>query len=438
VKHILYGFAVFLAACSSGSVSDGTGPVTKPDTVTNPGGTVQRTSLTVRVGVDPADSSLATLAGLSRAGLTVRLLRSASGEIAREMVTRSDGSAVFDQLLEGAYEVSVQRTLTAAELARLDPSQRDITLFAAGSQIVVSPPKPSETRLDLVSSRRGSLVLSEVFGPRPSFGTAFYYYGDYTEITNVSDSTIFLDGIILFRSLPQLHASFQDALPCRVNEQYRLDSTTVWVSQIYRFPGTGRQYPLRSGDAAVFAIDAINHAGVVAGGVDLSRAQFEEFVGDGDVDNPFAAKMIRMTRGSTVIVHGYPMVDPRIVGLALPFAQDTSQLQRVLLPADADAGGSLVAFGIPREKVLDAFGINDTSEVLVSLAAYRGGYRNCVPWAAAAFERAPAELYDSKTNLAIRRKSLGRTATGVELLQRTRTGARDFEVAPPLRRSLNK
>jgi hypothetical protein len=36
------------------------------------------------------------------------------------------------------------------------------------------------------------------------------------------------------------------------------------------------------------------------------------------------------------------------------------------------------------------------------------------------------------------RKSLGRTASGLEILQRTRNSARDFQLADPLRRSLRR
>jgi hypothetical protein len=51
-------------------------------------------------------------------------------------------------------------------------------------------------------------------------------------------------------------------------------------------------------------------------------------------------------------------------------------------------------------------------------------------------ERDPVRLLDSFVPMAISRKSLGRTNAGIELLQRTRNGARDFELASFLRRSL--
>jgi len=54
------------------------------------------------------------------------------------------------------------------------------------------------------------------------------------------------------------------------------------------------------------------------------------------------------------------------------------------------------------------------------------------------FERDPSQIAEYTIPKAIARNSLGRTASGVELLQRTRTSSRDFEYAEPLRRSLQK
>ena len=58
------------------------------------------------------------------------------------------------------------------------------------------------------------------------------------------------------------------------------------------------------------------------------------------------------------------------------------------------------------------------------------------PWSA--YERAPAPLVDDNFRKAIARRSLGRTSAGREILQRTRTSARDFEYVDPLRRSLDR
>jgi len=424
---------LLLTACSSGSVSDGTGPVTKPDTVTNPGGTVQRTSLTVRVTVDADDAALAARAGVSSAGLIVRLARVGASVDVRTAVTTADGTVRFEQLLEGLYDVSTDRAFTAAEVTRLLADDKEVSLLAAGTQVAVSPPVARDVQMALVASRRGSLAISEFYSYHPIFGNTSYSFGDYTEFTNLADTVIYMDGMLAFRDYLPIHSTFPEDNYCDLLAAQRLDTTAVWASAIYRFPGSGRQFPLQPGAAVVFAMDAINHGTAAPGLPDLSRASFEEFGLDGDVDNPFSVNMERLTRGSPIAVHGFPLAAMRMYGIALPIARDTTALVRAEAPSTGDG-----MFRIPRAAILDVVGLALTPEVYVSLGAYRSGWRECVPFGSSVFDRAPARLFDSTRNFAIRRKSLGRTASGIELLQRTRTGARDFELAPPLRRSLNK
>lgn len=66
-------------------------------------------------------------------------------------------------------------------------------------------------------------------------------------------------------------------------------------------------------------------------------------------------------------------------------------------------------------------------------------YTRCLPILPDVFERAPAGVYDYRRPGASRRRSLGRTADGREILMRTRTSARDIEVTTNLlQRSLNR
>jgi hypothetical protein len=427
---------VALAACGGG-VTEGTTAATKPDTTVTPPGTVQRTSLTVHVVPDPDDAGLLNRAGVAVAGITVRVQRLSGADTVRAAVTDASGTVRFDQLLDGVYQVSTDRVLTSTELARLELGERDASLLAGGLQAVVSPPTAREVSVALVASRRGSLVLSELYNVAPRYGSAYYTFADYREIANVSDTTIYLDGVLLFYDASPLHSTFPDENPCALNDALRLDTTAVWAGTIYRFPGSGREYPLTSGKAVVFAMDAIDHRAAVPELPDLSRAEFEELGTDGDVDNSFSANMIRLTRGSPAAVHGFNIPSGTYIGLALPIARDTLALTRTTLRRNT-ASNPAGLFRIPREAILDVAGFDLTPERFMSLGAYRSGLRNCAPWGGDVFERSPALLMDDTRNLAIRRKSLGRTTSGIELLQRTRTGARDFEVAQPLRRSLNR
>ena len=103
------------------------------------------------------------------------------------------------------------------------------------------------------------------------------------------------------------------------------------------------------------------------------------------------------------------------------------------------AGGEFSVYRVARDQILDVAGILGTVESLVGTGYYAGGGRDCrSPFMSHVFERDPSQIADYTIPKAITCKSFGLTASGIELLQRTRTSSRDFEYAAPLRRSLLK
>lgn len=435
----LFGFALVccssavLLACSGGSVADGTGPVAPPrDTTTTP--IVQRGTLTVQVTIDPQDGVTASTIGVTPAGLTVRLVRNLSADAPRTATTGSDGIARFDSLLEGSYQISVDRSLTSAETSRLPTADRDINVMAAGTSLIFAPPS-RQVAVSLVASRRGSLVVSELFGYAGV--TVPYNWGSYLEVFNASDTTIYLDGVLLAETWGGMHLADTDR-PCETfNYAKRMDSTAIWVNLVWSFPGSGRDFPIRAGEAKVVAIDALNHAEAAPnmGNNDLSRADFEQHGSDADIDNPFVPDMVRVRGGPGFFGRGYPFSFGLAYVLTLPSA--IRQLEPGTL--DVLAGGEFPVYRVSRDQILDVAGILGTVESLVATGYYSGGGRDCrSPFMSPVFERDPSQIAEYTIPKAIARKSLGRTASGVELLQRTRTSSRDFEYAEPLRRSLRK
>jgi hypothetical protein len=420
-----------LAACGGGGVSDKpVGPVTPVDTA-KPPGTVQRATLAVTVSIDAADAALATVAGVSSSGITVRIQRTGSTEAPRTAVTGTDGVARFTELLEGTYQVSADRPLTGAEVTRLPEADREASLFAGGTQVTITPPQ-GQTAVQLVASRRGSLVISEEFLYRDNGKAPFYGMGTYVEVYNNADTTIYLDGMLLFWSRAQMHRDWDNAGGCRGNEAQRTDPLGIWASIVWAFPGTGREYPIRPGEAKVIAMDALNHAAAspATDQLDLSAAHFEQIGTDADINNPFVPDMIRVEGGTGVLGRGYPTGYGVAIGLALPSA-------RTRLDNRATVAEGVVA-RVPRDAVLDVMGLDISPVVMAQLEAIQDYPDECTPWITTAFERAPSQLGDFTTRMAIARRSLGRTAAGHEILQRTRTSARDFVHTFPLRRSLLK
>lgn len=98
---------------------------------------------------------------------------------------------------------------------------------------------------------------------------------------------------------------------------------------------------------------------------------------------------------------------------------------------NAFSGDPWDVYRIPSQYVVDVLGL----EYAPTIFGYENASPVCSPWASPSYERAPAPLVDDNYRKAIARKSLGRTVDGREILQRTRTSARDFEY---VERSLDK
>ena len=337
----LGAYMAVLLACS-GSVSDGTGPITPVDSTKPPVGTVPRGTISVRVFIDPADATIASAAGINTAGLTVRLTRQLSSDPALFAVTGIDGTARFENLLEGVYDASVDRLLTSSEQAQLSLSDRDASVVAGGTTINFSPPQ-RDAIVTIVASRRGSLVISELFIYRyPAGSGPTYGFGTYLEVYNAADTTIYLDGFMIANTWGGMHMGDIVTRPCEsFNTASRLDSTSIWLSIIQAFPGSGREYPIAPGLAKVIAMDAMNHilASPQTNQLDLSRADFEQYGNESDIDNPFVPNMITVRGGIGILGRGYPVSSGQSYALLMP----TVATQLIPAEIEGQQGGNIPA-----------------------------------------------------------------------------------------------
>jgi hypothetical protein len=134
------------------------------------------------------------------------------------------------------------------------------------------------------------LLINEVFYCG-SDAAAFYFYDQFVELHNSSNSTIYLDGIIVTRQV-------QDAYPDQETAPF------VRAIYAYQFPGTpvtGRQYPIEPGKFVVIAADAVNHKQWCQNSIDLSGADWEFFNPlSSDYDNPAVPNVVNISPSSKV------------------------------------------------------------------------------------------------------------------------------------------
>jgi hypothetical protein len=258
---------VLLAGCDPGEVR-----------LVEPVGTRPGSALEVRVVRHDGEPA---------AGATVHYFRrDRYEEHWHEAIADGQGMVVIDGLAPGAlYWVAAEQedpqwgVLGGAEKVHA-PSARGTT---------------GELEVRLFSTRRGGIVISETYFTAPppweTGGTA-YEGSKYLEVANNGNELIYLDGMLLARIF-EWHRSAErhGHNACEDTAPMRLDSLGVWVSSVFQFPGSGSDFPLAPGEAAVIAASATDHRAVHPSYLDLSDARFE-FVLEGWADNPAAANMI--------------------------------------------------------------------------------------------------------------------------------------------------
>jgi hypothetical protein len=329
----------------------------------------------------------------------------------RTGVTDDNGRLGFDSLLTGDYAVSALRLLDAGERARLPGEANDVEGLAGSAAVAVAAGGSTFT-IGAVAGRRGSLIISEYWFPASLLGIqSFYPWGGYLELYNNSDTTIYLDRKLVGAA----SVGFYDFpnFPCSRYEPWQDDAQGLWTQIVYQFPGSGRQYPLPPGRAAVVATDAIDHRVVLAGAEDLSHADFEFF---GGPDNPNAPNLVNVGTyehwaGNGVLFHFSG--DVAFVADDV----DVASLPRALIP-----DGFTPRLRVPAAAVLDVY-----------IWTFEGADSPICPHPVnERFGRLPQAIQpgDDFTPASMQRRVF-RQEGDRKILQRTLSSGRDFVVAYP-------
>jgi hypothetical protein len=367
----------------------------------------------VALTADPEDAALAQTLGWSGGlpGFDVTIVPTDSSAGARTARTSSSGVADFGTIPPGSYFLDTQRWLTAGEAGTLPAAlgidgwatRQRITAASGGGTLGVTVP----------TSRRRSLVISEwSFNPDWSLALGDYLLGGFLELYNNSDSTMYLDGLIIGEgfSLTNDYPNF----PCSGDNLVALDPAGLWARWWQAFPGRGHDYPLLAGRTTIIATDAIDHRPIYPGTLDLSHADFE-FVASDDVDNPAVPNMVD-AGVQAMVYHGILFEDLSAVPfLALPV--DTAAIPRQFAPGATKPWGR-----IPADRLLD---------VVMIVSNYAASpYPECAQLILPKFDRAPSRVRGTVTSVETRysvQRRVGFTLPGGrKVLQHTRSGFADF------------
>ncbi len=199
------------------------------------------------------------------------------------MLFRTDdfGRAVMANLPVSSYDVGVQGR---------HPIDPQIALLRSLERISVAANQRKEDTIYVSPVPRSGIVINEIYVCGP-VNNAFFFYDQYLELYNASDSVRYLDGAMVMR-----FSGNRDGRGPGADEGD--DGDIDGATYVFRFPGTpgGNQYPIQPGEFLVLAQDAINHSQVISSAINLENADWEFFnqFSPNDVDNPNVPNILNM------------------------------------------------------------------------------------------------------------------------------------------------
>jgi hypothetical protein len=213
------------------------------------------------------------------------ILMSEYGMMVRQ--TGPDGVLRLEKLPSAHYSVSVRKA---------HPDDPSIQLVGSSLDLPVTS---GETVADTIMTKAISstgISINELYVGGP-VNSMFFFFDQYIELYNASDSVRYLDGMLIMR------VTGTSDLGIKPGEDGGNDGDIDGIGYPFRFPGTpgGTQYPIFPGQFIVLASDAVNHSTVVAAAQDLSRADWEFYnqYSPEDIDNPSVPNLYNMRSDRT-------------------------------------------------------------------------------------------------------------------------------------------
>lgn len=314
-------------------------------------------------------------------------------------------SGTYHIIAEGSIVYSNNAELTEAKVGGVQTS------------LVINGSQQSKTLDIALKSGSSDLILEEVFFTGTKTPQGAMYFGDqYFKITNNTDQVLYADGMLLIQSAFMTNEK-QDYSP-------NIMGSAMSAGAIIRIPGAGTDYPVQPGASIIIAEDAINHKEFNPLSVNLSHANFQIFKEDSDdIDNPAIPKMVNVFEKMVIHTQGYygyalarmpkGMSDNTLVSQNSYTYQYNLTFGGDVYPMDG------TAVKIPNEWITDAINLSvqDSFQWLVTSPALDMGWTSVT-------------TFDGDKNRfgkAVRRKVIGTSAEGKNILKDTNNSTADFE-----------
>ena len=203
-------------------------------------------------------------------------------------LTDNDGRLLISGLPSSTYSISVRMQHP------LDPN---VLLVGSVRDQEISTGKVFQDTILAKPISSTGISINEVYAGGP-VNSIFYFYDQFIELYNASDSIKYVDGMFVMR----VSGNNEGGKGPGADEDD--DGDIDGVTYAFKFPGNPGEhnYPFYPKTFLVLAQDAVNHKNTVSTSIDLNNANWEFYnqFSANDIDNPNVLNLINMRSDRTV------------------------------------------------------------------------------------------------------------------------------------------
>ena len=195
--------------------------------------------------------------------------------------TDNDGKLIITGLPSSTYGISVRMPHPDDSSIQLVGNVKDVEILSGklSNDTIIAKP---------ISST--GIAINEIYACGP-LNNLFFFYDQFIELYNASDSVKYLDGMMIMRV-----SGNNDGKGSGADQDD--DGDIDGVTYVFKFPGNPgeKNYPFQPKKFIVLASDAVDHRKTISTSVDLSHAEWEFYnqYSPADVDNPNVSNLINM------------------------------------------------------------------------------------------------------------------------------------------------
>jgi len=202
--------------------------------------------------------------------------------------TDNDGFLKLSNLPASVYQITVRQ-----------PHPQNPNVLIVGNLMNIPIGMTDKLYSDTVKAEQipsSGIAINEVYAGGP-VNNIYFFYDQFIELYNYSDSVKYLDGIIVMR----MSGNNEGKGPGADEED---DDDIDGVTYIFKFPGNHGEtnYPIMPKQFITLAQTGINHKNTVAASIDLSKADWEFYnqYSATDFDNPNVKNLLNIQPDKTV------------------------------------------------------------------------------------------------------------------------------------------